>query len=199
MRRTALIIFQKNEVRGKVKTRLAATVGDEAALKIYKILINYTHQVIQSLPVDTYIFFSDFIPDDTSAIPIDFSFKIQSRGDLGERMKNAFQMLFNLGYQKILILGTDCADLQTIHIESALEKLNKVDVVIGPAEDGGYYLLGMKKFSNTLFEEIEWSTINVFNQTVAKLNQANLTYDTTTILSDIDREEDWEKVKLKFN
>ncbi len=199
MKKAALIIFQKNEELGKVKTRLAVTVGEEKALEIYRILISYTYQVIQDLPLTTYIFFSNFIPNSVADIPSNFVLRLQEGENLGERMSNAFQLLFKSGYQRILILGTDCAQLESRHIKDAIQKLDEKDVVIGPAEDGGYYLLGMNKSTTSLFEEIEWSTSQVFSQTIEKLTRAELSYDTIETLSDVDVEEDWEKVKMKFN
>jgi rSAM/selenodomain-associated transferase 1 len=199
MKKAALIIFQKNEELGKVKTRLAVTVGEEKALEIYRILISYTYQVIQDLPLTTYIFFSNFIPNSVADIPSNFVLRLQEGENLGERMSNAFQLLFKSGYQRILILGTDCAQLESRHITDAIQKLDEKDVVIGPAEDGGYYLLGMKKSTTSLFEGIEWSTSQVFSQTIEKLTQAELSYGIIETLSDVDVEEDWEKVKMKFN
>lgn len=199
MKKAALIIFQKNEELGKVKTRLAVTVGEEKALEIYRILISYTYQVIQDLPLTTYIFFSNFIPNSVADIPSNFVLRLQEGENLGERMSNAFQLLFKSGYQRILILGTDCAQLESRHIKDAIQKLDEKDVVIGPAEDGGYYLLGMKKSTTSLFEGIEWSTSQVFSQTIEKLTRAELSYGIIETLSDVDVEEDWEKVKMKFN
>jgi hypothetical protein len=199
MKKAALIILQKNEELGKVKTRLAVTVGEEKALEIYRILISYTYQVIQDLPLTTYIFFSNFIPNSVADIPSNFVLRLQEGENLGERMSNAFQLLFKSGYQRILILGTDCAQLESRHITDAIQKLDEKDVVIGPAEDGGYYLLGMKKSTTSLFEGIEWSTSQVFSQTIEKLTRAELSYGIIETLSDVDVEEDWEKVKMKFN
>ncbi len=198
MHQTALIIFQKNEVLGKVKTRLAALVGDEKAMEIYKTLLHHTHLVIKAIDADHYIFYSDFIPKSVDNLIENYNFQVQEGLGLGERMKNAFNLLFQKGYQKVIIIGTDCADIEPRHIESAIQKLNINPIVIGPAEDGGYYLLGMKKFVPGIFDGIDWSTEKVFKQTIGKLESAELNFDTIEMLSDIDRVEDWEKVKLKF-
>lgn len=199
MNKTALIVFQKNEVLGKVKTRLAATLGDEEALKIYQILIGHTHKVIQSIAADTYIFFSDFLPDNYKQEDSNFSFQVQQGKDLGDRMNNAFQFLFKNGYERVLIIGTDCAVLEPKHIQAAIQKLNSSEVVIGPAEDGGYYLLGMKSLTSNIFIDMEWSTENVLKETIDRLTQESISYSTIEILSDIDHEEDWNKVKNNFN
>jgi uncharacterized protein len=199
MNKTALIVFQKNEILGKVKTRLASTLGHEEALKIYQILVAHTHQVIQSLVVDTYIFFSDYIPKDYEIQASNFYFQVQNGKDLGDRMKNAFEFLFSNGYERVLIIGTDCATLKAIHIETAIQKLDLVAVVIGPAEDGGYYLLGMNNLVPSLFADMEWSTEDVLKETINRLTQEGLSYDIIETLSDVDRKEDWDKVKMKFN
>ncbi|MFT4857365.1 MAG: rSAM/selenodomain-associated transferase 1 [Algoriphagus sp.] len=199
MKKTALIVFQKNEILGKVKTRLASTLGHEEALKIYQILIAHTHQVIQPVAADTYIFFSNYIPKTYEIKASSFYFQVQTGKDLGDRMKNAFEFLFCIGYERVLIIGTDCATLEPIHIKTAIQKLDLVDVVIGPAEDGGYYLLGMKNLVSSLFEDMKWSTEDVLKETINRLTQEGLSYERIETLSDVDREEDWDKVKMKFN
>ena len=198
MNKTALIVFQKNEVLGKVKTRLAATLGDVEALKIYQILIGHTHQVIQSIAADTYLFFSDFVPDAYETQASGFYLQVQEGKDLGDRMSNAFEFLFKKEYKRVLIIGTDCAVLESIHIQTAIQKLDLADVVLGPAEDGGYYLLGMKKLIPSLFTGMEWSTEDVLKETTRRLTHENLSYIKIETLSDIDREEDWDKVKMNF-
>jgi rSAM/selenodomain-associated transferase 1 len=199
MNKTALIVFQKNEILGKVKTRLASTLGHEEALKIYQILIAHTHQVIQSIVADRYIFFSEYVPETYEIQDSSFYFQVQNGKDLGDRMKNAFEFLFCIGYERVLIIGTDCATLEPIHIQTAIQKLDLVDIVIGPAEDGGYYLLGMKNLVSSLFEDMKWSTEDVLKETINRLTQEGLSYDRIETLSDVDREEDWDKVKMKFN
>ena len=198
MNKTALIVFQKNEVLGKVKTRLAATLGDVEALKIYQILIGHTHQVIQSIAADTYLFFSDFVPDAYETQASGFYLQVQEGKDLGDRMSNAFEFLFKKEYKRVLIIGTDCAVLESIHIETAIQKLELADVVIGPAEDGGYYLLGMKKLIPSLFTGMEWSTEDVLKETARRLTHENLSYIKIETLSDIEREEECDKVKMNF-
>ncbi len=197
MTQSALIIFQKNETLGKVKTRLAASVGDQKALEIYQLLIEYTHAQVKALDVDCFIFYSDFIPEDKKKSD-QFSFRVQSGKDLGDRMKNAFESIFSEGYEKVAIIGTDCADLTQSHLKKAFDSLDKFDAVIGPALDGGYYLFGMKKLIPKIFNDITWSSEQVFEQTVQKLNSHNLTLALLEPLNDIDQLEDWEKVKHNF-
>lgn len=196
MEKSALIIFQKNSILGKVKTRISIDVGDEAAMDIYQQLVRHTHEVCGSVPVQKFLFYSDFIPDDISGFSQDYQFEVQSGNDLGSRMENAFQKLFAKGYEKIIILGTDCGELQSRIVVQAFEYLDTHEVIIGPARDGGYYLLGMKKMIADLFREIPWSSEKVLFMTMEKLERQN-SYELLEILSDVDRIEDWKKLKEK--
>lgn len=198
MEKSALIIFQKNSILGKVKTRISIDVGDEAAMEIYQQLVRHTHDVCGSVPVQKFLFYSDFIPDDISGFSKDYQFEVQSGNDLGSRMENAFQKLFAKGYEKIIILGTDCGELQSRIVVQAFECLDTHEVVIGPARDGGYYLLGMKKMIADLFKEIPWSSEKVLFMTMEKLERQNISYELLEILSDVDRIEDWKKLKEKL-
>lgn len=197
MSRAALIIFQKNAILGKVKTRLAASIGDERALEIYDWLTDYTHRISKEVQVDKFIFYSDFIPEFTDQLPEEFNLEVQSGDSLGERMKNAFNQLGSRGYTSIVIIGTDCPDLQTSDLNTAFLTLSQADLVIGPAQDGGYYLLGMSRFFPELFDEMPWSTHKVLELTLNKADSLNLDYEFLNILSDIDTIKDWEAFNLR--
>lgn len=192
MNKAALIVFQKNAVLGKVKTRLAASVGDEKALKIYEWLTAYTHQQVKELRVDKYLFYSDFIPENSTKDLEKYQFEVQSGKDLGERMRNAFSKLFTLGYTSVIILGTDCADLKTEYLNKAFMSLSQSEIVLGPAKDGGYYLLGMSRYIPEIFQDIPWSTSKVLEATLDRANALKIEYEFLTVLSDIDNLKDWE-------
>jgi hypothetical protein len=184
-----LLIFVKNLMAGHVKTRLADTLGNDAAINIYKQLVINTHDAIYSSPVEKIVFYSNFIEDDIWEKDL-FQKKIQKGNDLGERMKNAFKSLFSVGHKKIVIIGTDCPGINKNILEKAFLNLNSFDVVIGPATDGGYYLLGMKEAHPFLFKNIEWSTDVVLQQTIHLCNQNQLSYFLLPELCDIDEEKD---------
>lgn len=193
MARPAIITFIKNPELGKAKTRLAATVGDERALEIYKELLRHTRETVQELSqVDAFLFYSKFIDKKDAWSSAFFNKKLQPEGDLGTKMIAAFADVFKTN-QPVIIVGSDCASLTSEILENAIEILKKKDFVIGPAIDGGYYLLGMNSFQPSIFENIEWSTEQVFPQTVAKIEALKMDYGLLTALSDIDFEEDWEK------
>lgn len=185
----ALIIFVKNLVEGHVKTRLAATVGNKKAMEIYQRLIAHTYDVVQDFKADKFIFYSAFIEDDIWQNDF-FEKHVQAGNDLGERMKNAFASVFEKGFTKIIIIGTDCPGINESILEKAFSNLNKTDVVIGPASDGGYYLLGVKKSHSFLFENIQWSTNKVLAATIELCKKHQLSYSLLSELSDVDEEKD---------
>jgi uncharacterized protein len=189
----ALIIFARNPVRGKVKTRLAATMGDNKALSIYQSLLEHTVQITQQLPCDRYVFYADGISKNDVWPDHLYLKKNQEGNDLGQRMLHAFDTLFQLGYQKIIIIGTDCFELSSSILLDAFTALDEKEVVIGPSEDGGYYLLGMRQFFPFLFQEKAWSTDSVCSSTIQQLEIQKISYDLLPILNDIDTEDDWKQ------
>lgn len=190
MHKNAIILFTKNPELGKVKTRLARTIGNDKALAIYKKLLAHTQIIVTPLQADKFVFYSDKINFDDDWSNDDFIKKVQSGADLGERMRHAFQSVFNQGYENICIIGSDCYELNTAIIATAFEKLNEYDTVIGPTFDGGYYLLGMKTFYPDFFENKIWSTETVFDDTIIDFKDLNLSYAVLTKLTDIDEEKD---------
>lgn len=191
-----LIIFVKNPVKGRVKTRLAKSIGAPKALAVYRQLLQITKQITGFLPVDKQVWYSDSVAQNDIWNEGRFT-KYQQQGDnLGERMSTAFQQAFAQSYSKAVIIGSDCADLKELHLKNAFKALDSHDVVLGPAEDGGYYLLGMTHFIPTLFEEIAWSEATVFEQTIHKLKSLSKTYHLLPILNDIDDIEDLKRSDL---
>lgn len=164
-----LIIFAKNPELGKVKTRLAADVGDAKALEIYRFLLQHTLIQTKNLAADKVIYFSENLPQESLFPKEFFSTAIQKGKDLGERMENAFQDAFRKEYKKVIIIGTDLPDITSEDIRAAFRFLDKNDYVFGPARDGGYYLLGMKCLNSALFQNINWSTATVFKESLAAI------------------------------
>ena len=191
----ALIIFVKNPIPGKVKTRLAQHVGSEEATRVYRQLLIHTEQVARSVrQVQRFVDYADEITqNDGWHVPI-FQKRLQSGQDLGERMQRAFSACFEAGFIRVVIIGSDCLELTDGHITQAYAQLNEVDVIIGPATDGGYYLLGMKQLYSELFTGIAWSSNEVLRQTVQKAVNLQLTYQLLAPLSDVDTLEDYERI-----
>lgn len=187
----ALIIFARNPVLGKVKTRLAATMGDEKALSIYQSLLQHTATITAQLDCDCFVFYADDISFNDVWSDKVYHKKKQEGEDLGKRMCNAFDTLFQKEYKKVLIIGTDCFELSAEIILDAFIGLEENEVIIGPSADGGYYLLGMRERYPFLFENIAWSTETVYSSTITELLTHKISYQTLPQLNDIDTEGDW--------
>lgn len=198
MNKNAVIIFVRNPVLGKVKTRLAKGIGDERALQVYRLLLQHTLQITQNLVCDKLVFYADEIPDDDAWIGEQFQRFPQPDGDLGERMMAAFKKAFTSGYQKVLIIGSDCYQLTSAIINEAFEKLDEKDVVTGPTFDGGYYLLGMKKLIRPFLQHKKWSTDTVFTDTIKDAERISLTVFTGQKLHDVDEATDLEPSGIKI-
>lgn len=190
-----LLIFIRNPQLGKVKTRLARTVGDAEALRIYRILLEKTRTAALGVQAERWLFYSDFIEKNDGWPDSDFSKKIQTNGDLGERMEQAFRTAFEEGAKKVIIIGSDCPQLTDEMLQMAFDELDKADFVLGPVPDGGYYLLGMKKLEPSVFHDIEWSTETVKTRTLEKIQAAGKSCALLPVLSDVDTEEDWQAVQ----
>jgi rSAM/selenodomain-associated transferase 1 len=186
-----LLIFIRNPELGKVKTRLARTLGDPEALRIYHILLGKTRDAAMGCVADRVLFYSDFV-DMQDAWPASFFHKrVQHSGDLGARMESAFQKAFHSGAEKAVIIGSDCPELTGEVLQQAFDLLDTADFVLGPVPDGGYYLLGMKALESSVFYDIEWSTETVREKTIEKIRAAGKTFSLLPMLSDVDTEADW--------
>lgn len=194
---SALLIFIKNAELGKVKTRLASTLGDEMALKIYLSLLSHTRHIATEIKANRFLFYSDFINQEDDWKADDFQKHLQHDGDLGDRIKSAFELAFQSN-SKVVIIGSDCASLNAEIVEEAFMALNSSPFVIGPAMDGGYYLIGMNKFEPAIFENIDWSTDKVLRQTIETIKKLNKSCYILPELSDIDYEEDWKEYGWKI-
>lgn len=190
-----LLIFVKNLEKGKVKTRLARTVGDEKALEVYKKLTTYTRRITSKVSAIRKVWYSRFIPEKDEWDDEKFMKKIQQGDNLGIRMKNAFAESFSSGPKNVVIIGSDCAELTADNIEHAFSELGNHELVIGPSEDGGYYLLGMKELHYEFFEGIDWSTSKVLAQTLEKARRKALKISIMPELNDVDNEDDWRSVE----
>lgn len=190
----ALITFLKNPERGKAKTRLAAGIGPDAALEAYIELLSHTRNVALAVDAKRFLFYKDEIWKDEWKEDA-FEKHLQPSGNLGEKMKAAFQFVFDQSAAKVAIIGSDCGELQPELITEAFNKLETHDVVIGPAEDGGYYLLAMKQAEDFLFENKSWSTEELLKETIADLKKQGKTFFLLKELYDIDTIQEWKRWK----
>ena len=187
MNKSLVIVFVKNIKLGTVKTRLAKTIGDFGAFEVYTELVKITEKATKQLDIDKRIYFSNAIVDDQWK----GEFKaVQHGADLGERMLNAFKDGFNEGYEKIVLIGSDLPDINSTHIKNGLDALTTNEVVFGPAEDGGYYLVGMSKLNTKIFTNKPWSQPNLLELTLQELQSNQISVGTLDTLNDIDTYED---------
>lgn len=190
---TALVIFVRNPISGKVKTRLAKDIGDERALEIYLQLLQHTLEITRGLSFRKFIYYADEVSDyDLWSVP-GYTRRKQNGNDLGERMLDSFKELFDQGFTRIIIIGSDCLQLKTETLEKAVTLLESNAAVIGPASDGGYYLLGLTKFYPDLFTNKPWSTDQVFAKTIDDFVKQGISYTLLEELSDIDDVTDLEE------
>ncbi|PJZ44352.1 TIGR04282 family arsenosugar biosynthesis glycosyltransferase [Leptospira brenneri] len=181
-----LIIFAKQPELGKVKTRLSVSIGEENTLKIYFELLMITKAVTSSLDVEKIVYWDRLTEVSKFEFGSEFKRQVQAVGDLGKKMEVAFHNELQEGTGKVLIIGTDCPFVTKEILLDAYQRLDNSDFVIGPAKDGGYYLLGMKKFSPFVFQSIPWSTSEVLSLTMTSIEKNNQTFSLLAELCDID-------------
>ena len=169
MPKNLLLVFTRNPELGKVKTRLAKTVGNATALKIYTFLLKRTRDIAVKVSADKAVYYSVKVRENDIWDASIFQKHQQVGEDLGIRMLHAFKNGFKAGYEKVMIIGSDLYDLTAETIENAFIALENNEVVIGPAEDGGYYLLGMNSLEEKVFKNKEWGTETVRKDTLEDL------------------------------
>ena len=164
-----LLIFAKTPTKGQVKTRLAEYIGKTKALWVYKQLIQKTAAETEKFRGCKVVFYAGS-PTHSNSFFDDYTKKIQSGSDLGERMAAGFNWGFSQGFTKIVAIGTDLWDLELELLENAFKLLGSHEVVIGPANDGGYYLIGMNRMIPQVFKEKKWGSNSVTSDTLKDLH-----------------------------
>lgn len=193
-----LIIFVKNLIPGSVKTRLAKDIGIDGALDVYKYLVEHTYEMTKDLDFSKAVFYSEYVEIEDVWDTDKYKLFIQKGKDLGDRMLHAFDQAFAKKFKKAVIIGTDCYALKPKHIEEAFEQLDEHDIVIGPAKDGGYYLIGMNKLYPQLFHDKKYSHENVFRDVLTEIGEMNATFHILPELNDIDTLQDLKDSDIDF-
>lgn len=188
LKENLLIIFTRNPEEGKVKTRLAKDIGDKAALEIYKFLLEHTASVTRELKIAKCVYYSEEIRLNDLWDNSVYEKKLQKGKELGERMENAFREGFAEGYKKVAIIGSDLFDLQQEDLEEAFLKIEENDIVLGPAQDGGYYLIGMKSLTSEVFRNKDWGTNTILQDTLKDLSTKKV--ELLEVRNDVDVYED---------
>lgn len=198
MQPPVLHIFIKNARLGHVKTRLARTLGDEAALAIYQTLLEKTRAATQRLGVEKWVWYSEAIVPDDAWAQGGYRQMLQPAGDLGQRMEYAFARAFAEGAPAVAIIGSDCPELTADLLDEAFRTLAQQDAVLGPTPDGGYYLLGLRRMVTEAFRHIAWSTETVLSSTLVALQRRGCSVRQLAQRSDIDTEADWEAYQQRL-
>lgn len=194
--KSALLIFIKNPALGKVKTRLAKTVGKYNALKVYQYLLSHVMEITFELDsFDKFIYYNEFIPTKDEWPASIYQKEMQEGEGLGNKMLNAFKKTFIDSYQKVVLIMPDCPKMTDTLIEKAFKSLDSHDFVLGPTDDGGYYLIGMKAFTPQLFENKTYSTGHTLDDVKAEIAKLDKTIFLLPELTDVDMEEDLGKLK----
>ena len=193
-RENTLIVFVKYPEPGKAKTRIARELGAHRAAEIYSQMAKEIIGMIQKPDAHRTVIYFD-PPDKESEVRLwlgidNVSYEPQSAGTIGDRMSDAFERVFSEGAPKAVLIGTDVPDITGETVSTAFRLLDETDVVIGPAGDGGYYLMGLKNYEPVLFENIDWGSNTVFNRTLDHINENNLSHKPLGILKDVDTIDD---------
>jgi hypothetical protein len=187
-----LIVYAKRPLAGYAKTRLGEKIGFEESAGIYaRFLYQCLLEIVEMDPADISIELSLASSEDAAYFRLAFpEFQISSQigGNLGQRFTQSFKRAFDQGATAVTVIGTDIPELDRTFIQSAFDALNEHDVVVGPDRDGGYYLIGTRLRTATLFENIDWSSDRVFQQTERLILVQKLSMFYLPTLSDVDTE-----------
>lgn len=199
----SLIVFTRYPEPGLAKTRLIPALGANGAANVHRQMTEHTLAQIRELqsyrPISVEVYFDGNKEQRQMQdwLGYDLVYRHQLQGDLGFRMARSLSRAFQSGTERVVIIGTDCPDLNALLMAKAFDQLDLAyDLVLGPAIDGGYYLIGLRYFIPELFSQISWGTAEVLSQTVDIANTLNLSIAYLTQLTDVDRPEDlpvWEK------
>lgn len=207
-----LIVFTRYPLAGKAKTRLIPAIGAEAAAVLQRQMTEHTlrqawiwQMGVENAAGSVTVWFARFEASEAidqqqmqDWLGTQWCYQPQAAGDLGDRLIQAIQSAFAAGMQRVVTIGTDCPGLDASRMRQAFAALNRADVVLGPAIDGGYYLIGLRRLVPELFQGIAWSTETVLQQTVAIADRLGLSVAYLEPLADVDRPEDlavWRSVQ----
>ena len=185
------LVFVRAPELGRVKTRLAAALGDDGALRVYRRLAEHTVREAREVGGELRVHFTPAERDaEVRAWLGDAVYIPQAAGDLGTRMEAAFRAAFDAGAERVVIIGSDLPDLSAALLRRAFDALASHPAVLGPARDGGYYLLGMTSLIPGIFHDIPWSTATVLARTLERLRAAGIEPVLLDTLTDVDEVED---------
>lgn len=197
MKENAVVIMAKSPLKGDVKTRLSPALDERERRELYTELLNGTVERLRNIRgTDTLIACSPAGSSDFFTSCYGLPCFEQVGADLGLRLSNAFMHIFNSGYKRAVVVGSDIPGLNASIAADALNSLRETDLAIGPSTDGGYYLIGLMKPRPELFQSIPWSTSEVLKATLSKAHEMNLSMELLEILDDVDTPEDLKRLGI---
>lgn len=198
MSKNLLVVFVKNLIPGSVKTRLAKDIGTDMAMEVYKELVSYTSEITDKVDTLKAVYYSEYVEMWDFFNDEKYTKHLQEGKDLGQKMLNSFYDAFENDHDKMVLIGSDIPDLSKKVINDAFKKLDDNDLVVGPAEDGGYYLIGMKKPHESLFEGMEYGTDRVLSDLLEEADNLSLKVAQTDMLFDLDTVADMKKAGIEI-
>lgn len=171
-------------------SRLASAIGDDRARAVYDHLLNLTKEIADNLSCKKAVFYPESIQGDDAWDNLRYTKKVQTGKDYGERMRNAFAWAFESGFTNVCVIGTECYGLTGEIIDRAFEFLDEGEAIIGPAKDGGYYLLGTNKMYPELFEGKSWGSYTVLDDTLQDFDRLELQYGKLPVLVKVNEKRD---------
>lgn len=190
---TAVVVFGREPVAGRVKTRLAAAIGDAAAARIYAVLLDHTLGQVRNC--DTHAVLSVSDPPSSGWRPsLGIPVEVQPAGDLGKRLVSAFERRFSEGFERVVVVGSDIPGLTTAMVTAALGRLTTYQAAVGPSRDGGYWLIGQRHPGADLFSDVPWSSLQTLEATRQRIRELGLSLVELAVLEDVDTRTDLEAV-----
>jgi len=187
--RPCVVVFGREPAAGEVKTRLAAGIGGAAAARVYAITLEHTLEAAVESGAGVVLSLAA-APSSEWGLGIECTIEVQGTGDLGDRMVDAFDRRFSEGEERVIIIGSDCPLITPEHLQAAADALAENDVVLGPAVDGGYWLVAQRRPGVDLFSDIPWSSHDTLDQTRQRLAVVEASWTELEELGDIDTSED---------
>ena len=191
--KTCVVVFGREPLPGKVKNRLAAGIGAEAAARIYAAILEHTLDVTKNSGGRVVLSLAD-VPVGSWARNLDVAIEVQRGKDLGDRMEDAFARRFAEGEGRVMVVGSDCPWFTAAHVAKASAKLGGMDAVIGPATDGGYWLVAQRPPGLPIFTQVPWSSPDTLERTRKRIAALGGTWSELEELVDIDTVDDLELV-----
>jgi len=193
--RACLVVFGREPVPGRVKTRLARAVGSGRAATVYRELLERT--LAAALGTELPVVLSLASPlTGLWTPPAGLAVEVQGPGDLGIRMAEAFARRFAAGVDRVLLVGSDCPGVTSEHLLATVERLGRFPVVLGPARDGGYWAIGQRAPGTDCFAGVPWSSPRTLEATRDRLRALGVPWAETVTLADVDTVEDLELLEI---